>query len=411
MSVRHHLEKVLSNVFSISESTTLFYIFIVLTQIYNGIILTSDGHWLKNGSIILSDDKIIDICDCPQISENVDKHIDAQKGYVLPGCIDLHVHGASGYDFMDGTEKAFEKVIQTHRRHGTTSLYPTIASASFETMQIAGDICNDLILDKKSGVLGLHFEGPYFNPAMVGGQLPEFVRPASKEEYVDLICNFKSIARWDAAPETSGALDFGKYASSQGILVGIAHTQADYTDVLKAFENGYSHATHFYNAMTGIHKEGIYKKGGTVEAIFLIDGISVEVIADGVHVPPEVLKLIYKFKGRENMCFVTDSLAITDADDSFYPRVMIENGVCKLRDGSAIAGSCSTMDRLIRTAVLKAEIPLEDAARMASETPAKIMDVFDRKGSLSKGKDADIIILDNELNLTNVIAMGEEINL
>lgn len=382
----------------------------MLTQIYNGIILTSDGHWLKDGSIVLSGDKIIDICDTPQILENVDKHIDAQKGYVLPGCIDMHVHGGGGCDFMDGTKEAFEKVIETHRRHGTTSLFPTIASASTETMRIAGEICNDLILDKKSGVLGLHFEGPYFNPAMVGGQLPEYVRPASKEEYVELISNF-TIARWDAAPETPGALEFGKYASSQGILVSIAHTQANYKDVLNAFDNGYSHATHFYNAMTGVHKDGIYKKGGTVEAIFLIDRISVEVIADGVHVPPEVLKLIYKFKGRENTCFITDSLAITDADDSFDPRVVIENGVCKLKDGSAIAGSCSTMDRLIRTAVLKAEIPLEDAARMVSETPAKIMDVFDRKGSLSKGKDADIIILDNNLNLSHVIAMGENIKI
>lgn len=322
----------------------------------------------------------------------------------------MHVHGGSGFDFMDGTQKAFEKIIETHRRHGTTSLFPTIASASIETMQAAGEICNALTLDKKSGVLGLHFEGPYFNPAMAGGQLPEYVRLASKEEYVGLINSFSSIVRWDAAPEMPGALDFGKYASSHGILVGIAHTQADYNDVLKAFENGYSHATHFYNAMTGIHKEGIYKKGGTVEAVFLVDGISVEVIADGVHVPLEVLKLIYKFKGRENVCLVTDSLAITNADNSFDPRVVIENGVCKLKDGSAIAGSCSTMDKLIRTAVLKAEIPLEDAARMASETPAKIMDVFDRKGSLSKGKDADIIILDNDLNLSHVIAMGEDVN-
>lgn len=388
-----------------------FLFFIVLTQIYNGIILASDGHWLKDASIVLSGDRIIDICDTSRNLENVDCHIDARKGYVLPGCIDMHVHGGGGYDFMDATEEAFEKVIETHRRHGTTSLFPTIASASVETMRSAGEICNDLILDKKSGVLGLHFEGPYFNPAMVGGQLPEYVRSADKEEYVDLISNFISIARWDAAPELPGALAFGKYAASHGILVGIAHTQADYSDVLNAFENGYSFATHFYNAMTGIHKEGIYKKGGTIEAIFLLDGISVEVIADGVHVPPEVLKLIYKFKGRENMCLVTDALAITDTDESFDPRVMIENGVCKLKDGSAIAGSCSTMDKLIHTAVLKAEIPLEDAARMASETPAKIMGVSDRKGSLSKGKDADIIILDKNLNITNVLVMGEEIKL
>lgn len=163
--------------------------------------------------------------------------------------------------------------------------------------------------------------------------------------------------------------------------------------------------------MTTSHKEGIYKHEGTVESVFLMDGINVEVISDGIHVPPVILKLIHKIKGYRRMCLVTDSLAITDSTDgsSFDDRIMIENGVCKLKDGSAIAGSCATMDRLIRTAALEAEIPLEDVARMVSETPAMIMGVYDRKGSIARHKDADIIIMDRSLGLTHVIAMGNEI--
>lgn len=383
----------------------------MLTQIINGTILTADGRWLNNGSIILSDDIIAEVRDTSRKVENVDRYIDAGNGFILPGFIDLHTHGASGYDFMDAGREAFECIVATHRRHGTTSMFPTISSASFETMQRAAKVCDEMVNDKKSGVLGLHFEGPYFNHAMAGGQLSENIRRADKGEYEYLIKNYGCIRRWDAAPEIPGALEFGKFASANNLVVGIAHTQADYADVVKARENGYSHATHFYNAMTGIHKEGIYKKTGTVEAIYLFDDITVEVIADGVHVPPEILRLVYRIKGADRTCLVTDALAVTEADDALDSRVVIENGVCKLKDGSAIAGSCSTMDVLVRVCVNKAGIPLADVAVMASETPAKIMGVFDRKGSLSKGKDADIVILNRDLGLSHVIAMGDDVAL
>ncbi len=208
-----------------------------------------------------------------------------------------------------------------------------------------------------------------------------------------------------------GALDFARFATGKGVVAGLGHTRAGYDEIVAAYENGYTLATHFYNAMTTSHKEGIYKHEGTVESVFLMDGINVEVISDGIHVPPVILKLIHKIKGYRRMCLVTDSLAITDSTDgsSFDDRIMIENGVCKLKDGSAIAGSCATMDRLIRTAALEAEIPLEDVARMVSETPAMIMGVYDRKGSIARHKDADIIIMDRSLGLTHVIAMGNEI--
>jgi len=185
--------------------------------------------------------------------------------------------------------------------------------------------------------------------------------------------------------------------------------KAEYEDIRSAWDSGYTLATHFYNAMPGFHKRREYKYEGTVESIYLIDDMNVEVVADGIHVPPTILRLVYKIKGVERACVITDALAcaVSDSNVAFDPRVIIEDGVCKLADRSALAGSVATMDRLIRTLVQKAEIPLEDAVRMASETPSKFMGVYDRKGSLQKGKDADILILDQDLNIRAVWAMGK----
>lgn len=383
------------------------------TQIYNGKILISGGRWINGGSVLIEDDKIAEVYYHSRILDNVDHAINAGGGYILPGGIDLHVHGGGGRDFMEGTKEAFETAIMTHRRHGTTSIYPTLSSSTLEQIRAAAKVCTELMEDPHSGVLGLHLEGPYFNPKMAGAQLPEIIRIPSPMEYVPLLEEFPCIKRWDAAPEMPGADDFGKYITSKGVIASIAHTQANYNDVVEAYKSGYNLATHFYNAMTTSHKNGIYKHEGTVEAVFLNDGINVEVIADGIHVPPMIMKMIHKFKGYRRMCLITDALAITESPDGtcFDPRIVVENGVCKLKDGTAIAGSCATMDRLIRVAVKEAGLPLEDVARMVSEIPALIMGVYDHKGSIRKQKDADIIIMDKNLNLTHVIAMGKEVDL
>ena len=162
--------------------------------------------------------------------------------------------------------------------------------------------------------------------------------------------------------------------------------------------------------MPGFHNKREYKYEGTVESVYLIDDMTIECVADGIHVPPTILRMAYKIKGVERMALITDALAVAAADDdaqAFDARVVIEDGVCKLSDRSALAGSIATTDRLIRVAVQQAEIPLEDAVRMCSETPAHIMNCYDRKGSLSRGKDADIMILDNNLNVRCVWQMGK----
>jgi len=376
----------------------------MLTQLINARILTPQG-WMKDGSVLIRDNKILEVtnCDLAVIGAEL---IDVKGMYVVPGGVEIHVHGGGGRDFMECTEDAFRAAVHTHMKHGTTSIFPTLSSSTVPMIQQAAETCTKLMEEKNSPILGLHLEGHYLNMKMAGGQIPENIKNPDPNEYIPIVEQYHCIKRWDAAP---GAMQFGKYIAAKGILPSVAHTQAEFEDIRTAYEAGYTHATHFYNAMPGFHKRREYKYEGTVESIYLLDDMTVEVVADGIHVPPTILRLVYKIKGVERTCLITDALACADSDskEAFDPRVIIEDGVCKLADHSALAGSIATMDRLIRTVVQKAEIPLEDAVRMASETPARIMGVYDRKGSLQKGKDADILVLDEDLNVRAVWAMGK----
>ena len=268
--------------------------------------------------------------------------------------------------------------------------------------------CEKLMAEPYSPVLGLHLEGPYFNPGKAGAQIPEYITPPIPDDYKDIIDNTTALKRWDEAPELPGTTEFGRYCTEHGVLAAIAHTKAEYVDVKRAWDCGFRHATHFYNAMTGFHNVREFKHEGTVESVYTFPEMSVEMIADGIHVPPTILKMIYMVKGVEHTALITDALACSasDSDTAFDPRVILEDGVCKLADRSALAGSIATMDRLVRTCVEKASIPFEDAVRMSSETPARIMGVLDRKGTIEKGKDADICIYDSAIQLQAVIQQG-----
>lgn len=378
----------------------------MLTQLINARILTPQG-WLKDGSVLIRDNKILEVtnCDLAVIGAQL---VDVKGMYVLPGGVEIHAHGGGGRDFMECTEDAFRTAVSTHMRYGTTSIFPTLSSSTVPMIEQAADTCTRLMQEKNSPILGLHLEGHYLNMAMAGGQMPENIKNPDPNEYIPIVERWNCIKRWDAAPELPGAMQFGKYISAKGILAAVAHTQAEFEDIRTAYEAGYTHATHFYNAMPGFHKRREYKYEGTVESIYLLDDMTVEVVADGIHVPPTILRLVYKIKGVERTCLITDALACaaSDSHEAFDPRVIIEDGVCKLADRSALAGSIATMDRLIRTMVQKADIPLADAVRMASETPARVMGVYDRKGSLQKGKDADIMVMDDDLKIRAVWSMG-----
>lgn len=379
----------------------------MLTQIYNGHILTPEG-WINGGSVLFENGHIVEVTKSSHLIDKVESPVDAQGMHVVPGGIELHCHGGGGCDFLEGTAEAFRTAAQTHLRHGTTAIYPTLSSASRQMIERACDTCQQIMREPDTTIMGLHVEGPYFNPRKAGAQMPDAIRLPDPDEYEHWVEDFDCLRRIDAAPELPGAIELGRYATSKGVIASIGHTDAEYPEVKAAYEAGYSHATHFYNGMPGFHNVREFKHAGTVESIYLLENMTVEVIADGIHVPLPILRLVHRMKGVERTALVTDALAVTDSDSdkAFDPRVIIEDGVCKLSDRSALAGSIATMDRLIRTMVMQAGIPLQDAVRMASETPARIMGIYDRKGSIQRGKDADLLLLDDNIKLAAVYSMG-----
>lgn len=377
----------------------------MLTQIINGRIFTPQG-WLNDGSVLIRDGKILEVtnCDLAIIGAQM---IDAKGMYIVPGFVCMHAHGGGGHDFTECTEEAFRTIIDAHLQHGATSFFPTLSSSPFSKLHQAMEICEQLMKEPGSPVMGLHIEGPYLNPTMAGEQFSGMVKAVDENEYKELIENSHCIRRWDASPELPGALDFARYLKKKGILVALSHTEAEYDGIKSAYEAGFTHAAHFYNAMPGFHKRREYKYEGTVESVYLTDDMTIELIADGIHLPATILRLAYKLKGVERTCLVTDALssAANEGKPVNDPRIIIEDGVCKLADRSSLAGSIATSDTLVRTMV-KAGIPLGDVLRMAAETPARIMGVDDRKGSLQKDKDADIVILDKDLNVRAVWQYG-----
>ncbi len=380
----------------------------MLTQIYNGHVLTPEG-WINGGSVIIEGNRIKEVSKSSRQLDGMDKTIDAHGMNVVPGGIDLHCHGGGGCDFQECTREAFETVARTHLKHGTTAIYATLSSSPIDMMERACVTCDELMRESGSTIMGMHMEGPYLNPSKAGAQMPEVIRIPDPNEYRHIVEDFDCMRRWDTAPELPGAAEMGRYITSKGIVAAIAHTAAEYRHVKAAWDAGYTLATHFYNAMPGFHNVREFKHAGTVESVYLLEDMAVEVIADGIHVPSTLLNLVYHMKGVERTALCTDALAVTDSDSehAFDPRVIIEDGVCKLSDRSALAGSIATMDRLIKTMVRVVDVPLQDAMRMASETPARIMGIYDRKGSIQRGKDADILLLDSDINLRGVFSMGE----
>ena len=378
----------------------------MLKQIVNGRILTPKG-WLEGGSVIIEDSKI-------KAVSNIDLHIvnaeiiDAKGCYVVPGGIDLHTHGGGGRDFIEGTEDAFRAAVNAHMKHGTTTIYPTLSSSTIPSIEAACQVCQKLMAEENSPVLGLHIEGSYINPKQAGAQNPVLIKAPLPDEYETLLNKYSCIKRWDVAPELQGSVEFITECRKHGVLTALTCTCATYEDVVAAHDAGLSHAAHFYNAMPVVYKEHEFKVPGTVESVYALQDMTVEVIADGIHVPPVMLNVVYQIKGVEKTALITDSLAYaaSEGNVSSEPSVILEDGVCKLADHSALAGSIATMDVLIRTCIHRAEIPMVDVFRMVSETPAKIMGIFDRKGSIEEGKDADIMMFDDDIDLTYVMQMG-----
>lgn len=346
--------------------------------------------------------------------------LDADGKYLLPGFIDLHVHGGGGADFMDATPEAFETAVRAHLAHGTTLLYPTAMAASHEALCAFIEAYQAFCAKSSLATLtpGLHLEGPYFfgaAKASRGAQNMSALRLPDMDEVERLLALAKgAILRWDASPELPGALEFAERMRELGIVCAAAHTDATAAEAARGFAHGMSHVTHFYNACSMHRKREQTVYAGIVEAAYLDDSVSVELIGDGCHIPREDIALAIKIKGAHMVPVITDGTrfsgtnlthgklgSLTDGTD-----VLVENGVAKLLDRSSFAGSTATMDRCLRVLCRDYGFDLPTASVLLSLAPAVLMGVDKTKGSIAVGKDADLVLVGESLEIERVIVNG-----
>jgi N-acetylglucosamine-6-phosphate deacetylase len=387
--------------------------------IKNGRILTPFRD-IGLGTIVIRDGKITAV-ETGNVEAGDADEIDAQGNYVAPGFIDLHTHGAGGHDFMDASPEAYLGAAEMHARHGTTCLLPTTLASRNEDLYTAFELFREARQKNKKGAIlgGLHLEGPYFAYNQRGAQDPRYLRNPDPKEYMQILERGEGIIkRWSMAHELPGALEFGAELTKRGIMISMAHTDATFEETMLAYEYGFRHITHFYSCTASITRRNAFRCAGVVEAGYYHDGIVLEVISDGIHVPQSLLKLLYKIKGAQNLMLVTDSMRAAGMEDGASSilgslkdgqKVLVEGGVAKLPDRTAFAGSVATADRCVRTYRQLAEIPLTEAVRMMTDTPARVLGIDDRKGAIAPGKDADLVIFDDDINIYTTIIEGNVI--
>lgn len=379
---------------------------------YGGKILLKEG-LCADKAVITADGIIQDIVAADAVDRYANaERIDLNGNFLLPGFIDIHVHGGGGADFMDGSVSAMLLAAETHLRHGTTTIFPTTMSAGFD--KIEKTVLNYRQLsacEEASDILGgLHLEGPFINPKMGGAQRRDLIYPPTEEMIKAIRRNSDSIARISCAPEIANVLEMAEKLAPFGIQFSLGHTAATYEQAELAVRAGFTSVTHLYSATSGFQKIDQKVHIGVTQAGYGIDELYVELIADGCHVPKELLRLVYRLKGADKICLVTDAMraAGTNVTESFLGeictenRVIIDDGVAKLPDKSSFAGSIATMDKAFRFAVCDVGLPIEDVSKMMSLNQAKLMKIDRKKGSIAKGKDADFVVLDDGFNVAGV---------
>ena len=364
-----------------------------------------------NGYLYVEDGKIIAVTTDAKPAE---KEYDYTGNYVSAGFIDMHTHGAGGYAFMNSEVEDVIAGVNYHLAHGTTTIVPTISAGEFETMKRAV-----IHVDKakksgkaKANILGAHLEGPYLSAKQCGAQCPVFITPPNKADYESLIKEYgDSVTRWTYAPEYDENGAFCKYLTDNGVIASAGHTDAKYQDMALAIDNGCNLITHLYSCTSTVTRDHGFRSLGVIESAYLRDELYVEIIADGKHLPPDLIKMIIKIKGADKVALITDSLEIagTDVKEGVMSgtEFIVEDGVCKLKDRSAFAGSVATADRLVKTLVFDCGFDVATAVKMLTQTPAEILKV--NKGVLAEGKDADVVVFDDEICVKAVFVAGEQV--
>lgn len=368
---------------------------------------------VKRTSVLVGDSKILEIAD--EIDCDNCEIIDCEGLYLSPGFIDLHVHGGGGISAMCCDSDKLCQMARAHALHGTTSILPTTLAAPVnQLLEVTEHIKKACEKSTDSNILGVHFEGPYLNPENKGAQSEENILSPLTDDPTPLIDCWDKVKIMGVAPEIDGAFKLGETLKEKGIVASVAHTKADYDTTIDALNHGFSDFTHIYNASSSCFKKGIFRVAGAVEAGLVDDRYTVQVIADLRHLPLGVLKLIYKCKGADGMYLITDGLEFSASDlkdgeiciQENGVEVIFEDGVMKLSDRSCLAGSAATTDMLVRNMYKQVGVPIYDAVKMASLTPAKVIDIDNQKGRIKEGYDADILLFDDNINIKKIMVMG-----
>lgn len=340
--------------------------------------------------------------------------IDGEGKYLLPGFIDIHCHGCLGQSFQNGSPKNYKVISDHHLKHGTTTLVATTVTAPMDNLVEA---LENYSIHKKefpnTPVIGVHMEGPWLSPKQCGAQPTGTMRTPNPKDIEQLKEKYPFILRVGAAPELDQNYSFSTKCAELGIVCSVAHTDATFKEIESAIAGGYNLMTHLYSGMKGMYRENAYRIAGAIEAGLYFDELYAEIIADGKHLPPELLKFIYKCKGADKLCLITDATSGCGYPNGtglyaqeLHTDIIIEDDVAKIPDRTSFAGSTATYDRLFKVMATAIGDNWVDLMKMTSYTPAKIMGFTDR-GEISVGKKADLVIIDKNYNLNKIFYKGE----
>lgn len=377
--------------------------------IKNGLVFSPEGAFESN-TIFTLGDKIQTVSPQSDAMAKEDNTVlDAEGCYVIPGLIDIHFHACMGHDFCDGTLEAIEAMASYELDNGITSICPATMTLNKELL---ASICKTATEYKKNetqfkgaDLCGINLEGPFVSYAKKGAQNSDYIIPASLE----LIKELKELSGGltkltTLAPETEGGIEFIKQAKDL-IHISLGHTTADYDTAKAAFDAGACHVTHLYNAMQPFN----HRDSGVIGAAFDAPDCHVELICDGVHISPAVIRATFKMFGKDRVVLISDSMMAAGMEDGQYSlggqAVTVRGNLATLKDGT-IAGSVTNLMKCLRHTV-SVGIPLETAVTAATKNPAQAINVYDRIGSIEAGKQANLVILDKNLEIKHIVFQGE----
>jgi N-acetylglucosamine-6-phosphate deacetylase len=382
----------------------------MITKVIKGQVVLPE-EILENGLVVLEDDRIVEIRAASRAPEFEGiPFFDYGSNTIVPGFIDLHLHGAMGRDVMDGSPSGLEEIAAYQARHGVTGFVATTLAAPLSLLEKAVMGVKEASAKlMPADILGLHLEGPFLSLEKKGAQNPEFIRPID-EDTMDAVLRPCGGLRTviSVAPEVADNLSFIPGLKEAGLVVSIGHSAANYELALMSFTRGITHATHLYNAMSGF----LPREPGVIGAVLDSDGVTAELIADGVHVHPAALRMAIRQKGVGRICLITDSLNAAGLGDGEYNvgglEVIVGDGQARLKKGGALAGSILTMNRAVKNIIDWASLPVPQAVRMASLNPARVLGLDGRMGSIEVGKLANLAVLDRDFNAVATILGGRE---